>query len=29
MEISANPTELQNRYKISNFQGSILEGNLD
>jgi hypothetical protein len=29
MEISANPSELQNRYKISNFQGSILEGDLD
>lgn len=29
MEISANSTELQNRYKFTNFEGSILEGDLD
>ena len=29
MEISANPTELKNRYNFNNFQGSILEGDLD
>jgi hypothetical protein len=29
LEMTANASELQNRYKFNNFQGAIQEGNLD
>ena len=29
LEMSADSTELQNRYKFNSFEGSIQEGNLD